>query len=61
MNAVAEKTLLTPDDLLAMPDEKNYELIDGELVGRNMGLVSSWVGGQIHDLLNQHCRANKLG
>ncbi len=31
----------TPEDLLAMPDEKSYELVDGRLVERNMGAESS--------------------
>ena len=61
MGAVADKTLLTPEDLLAMPDERRFELIDGEPVERDMGALSGWVGGQIHDFLNQHCRANMLG
>jgi Uma2 family endonuclease len=47
MNAVAEKTAYTPEDLLALPDEKSFELVDGQLVERHMGAESSWVGGQI--------------
>ena len=43
MNAVAEKSLLTPEDLLALPDQKGLELIDGELVEREMGWKSSAV------------------
>ena len=35
MHVVAEKTY-TPEDLLSMPDGKNYELVDGHLVERNM-------------------------
>ncbi|HMB02773.1 MAG TPA: Uma2 family endonuclease [Isosphaeraceae bacterium] len=61
MCAVADKPKFSPDDLLALPDEKSYELIDGELVGRNMGALSSWVAGQVHNFLNQHCQANRLG
>jgi hypothetical protein len=34
----------SPEDLLAMPDGKRYELVAGELVERRMGLESSWVG-----------------
>ena len=44
---VAEKTY-TPEDLLSMPDGKNYELVDGHLVERNMSQLSSWVGGQAY-------------
>ena len=43
--AVATTTEYTPEDLLAMPDGKSYELVNGQLVERNMGAESSWVGG----------------
>ena len=32
MGVVAEKTLMTPDDLLVLPDEKNYELSGEDVV-----------------------------
>jgi Uma2 family endonuclease len=51
----------TPEDLLAMPDEKNYELVDGRLVERNMGSESSEVGGELYFLLRQFCREHDLG
>ena len=38
--AVATKTHYTPDDLLAMPDGKSYELVRGQLVERNLGAES---------------------
>ena len=46
MNAIIEAPrLLTPDDLLALPDGgKGYELIDGVLVEQNMSEDSSEVG-----------------
>jgi Uma2 family endonuclease len=43
MSAVLEKAY-TPEDLLAMPDRKSYELVDGHLVERNVSVLSSWVG-----------------
>ena len=43
MNAIATKTTYTPEELLALPDEKDYELVDGHLVKRNMSRRSSWV------------------
>jgi Uma2 family endonuclease len=61
MCAVAEKPQLSPDELLALPDEKRFELIDGELVERNMGVLSGWVAGQILGLLRQHCQGDQLG
>jgi Uma2 family endonuclease len=59
--AVETKTHYTPEDLLAMPDGKSYELVGGQLVERNMGAESSWVGGQIHSSLNRYCRELKVG
>ena len=48
--AVATKTHYTPEDLLAMPDGKSYELVGGQLEERQMGIESSWVaGGYSHD------------
>ena len=51
----------TPEDLLAMPDEKNYELVDGRLVERNMGSESSEIGGELYFLLRLLCREHDLG
>ncbi len=51
----------TPEDLLAMPDEKSYELVDGRLVERKMGAESSEVGGNLHARLHLFCREHDLG
>jgi Uma2 family endonuclease len=59
--AVATKTHYTPDDLLAMPDGKRFELVAGHLVERNMGLESSWVGGQLLSRLNRFCEDHNAG
>jgi Uma2 family endonuclease len=61
MSAIAAKTSYTPEDLLAMPDEKNYELVGGQLVERKMGSYSSWVGGELLFLLRLFCQANPIG
>jgi Uma2 family endonuclease len=61
MNAVAEKVEYTPEDLLALPDEKSYELVDGQLVERNMSTLSSWVGGRIYRLLSNFADPLELG
>ena len=52
---------VTPEDLLAMPDGKRYELVDGELVERNMGWKSSRVGGRLYGYLFSFCEAQQLG
>ena len=61
MSAVAEKTEITPEDLLAMPDEKSYELVDGRLVERHASVLSSWVGGEILCRLGSYLLDNPIG
>jgi len=51
----------TPDDLLALPDAVNYELVDGRLVERGMGTTSSWIGGELHGRLREYCGQQRLG
>jgi Uma2 family endonuclease len=51
----------TPEDLLAMPDGKRYELVDGRLVERNMGAESSEVGGNLYFHLRLFCQDRNLG
>jgi Uma2 family endonuclease len=60
MSTVAEKTY-TPEDLLAMPDAKDYELVDGHLEERHMSRLSSWVAGQVFFALNAFLRDDPLG
>lgn len=52
---------VTPAELLALPDGKLYELVDGRPVEKKMGCESSWVGGQINRRLNAFCSDNRLG
>jgi Uma2 family endonuclease len=61
MNIVATKQRCTPEDLLAMPDGDKYELVNGELVERNMGWNSSWVGGRLFFYLTAFLEANPIG
>jgi Uma2 family endonuclease len=46
MSTVSEQTY-TPEDLLAMPDRKKYELVDGHLVERHRSVLSNWVAGRL--------------
>jgi Uma2 family endonuclease len=57
----AVQTRVTVDDLLSMPDEKDYELVDGELVERNMGNESSSVAVNLLILLGVFNRQRRLG
>ena len=42
---------ITPEDLLAMPNEVDYELVNGELVERHMGAESSWIATKLIGLI----------
>jgi Uma2 family endonuclease len=59
--AVETKTRYTPEDLLALPDGKSYELVRGRLVERKTGVESSWVGGRLHSRLGRFCEEYRLG
>jgi Uma2 family endonuclease len=61
MSTVAAKPVYTPEDLLTMPDGKNYELVDGEIVERNTGWNSSYVGGRLYHKLSAFCEARPCG
>lgn len=52
---------MTPDALMALPDEKNYELVGGQLVERHMGVFSSWIGALLCGHLVAHCLQTKVG
>lgn len=59
--STAVETRYTPEDLLAMPDGKSYELVDGQLVERHMGAQSSEVGGELYFRLRQFSREHDRG
>jgi Uma2 family endonuclease len=59
--ATATEVRYTPEDLLAMPDGKAYELVDGRLVERHMGSESSLVGGRLYWRLTQFCDEQNRG
>ncbi|MCI0685541.1 MAG: Uma2 family endonuclease [Gemmataceae bacterium] len=61
MSTVADKTDYTIEDLLAMPDHKNFELVDGQLVEVNVSNLSSFVATKICTRLDLHCTAHQLG
>lgn len=61
MSVPSQQTTYTPEDLLHMPDGKSYELVNGQLVGKDMGYRSSRIGGRLYRLLDVHCEAHELG
>jgi Uma2 family endonuclease len=61
MSSTTAATQYTPEDLLRMPDGDRYELVNGNLLERNMSFWSSYIAGELHRLLSTHCREKKLG
>ncbi len=61
MNAVIATRKYTPEDLLRMPDGDRYELIDGNLVEKNMSMKSCYVAGQMHARINHHSQTHGQG
>jgi Uma2 family endonuclease len=52
---------ITPEEFLALPDNDRYELVRGKLVELPMSLLSSYVAGEIHYRLVNHCKPARLG
>jgi len=54
---------ITPEEFLAMPDDEAiaYELVDGQLVERNMGAESSLIAARIIVLLGSFLEDRPLG
>jgi Uma2 family endonuclease len=61
MNVDLMQREYTPEDLLAMPDRKNYELVDGRLVERHLGMLAGWVASELFRVLANHCHQHHLG
>ena len=53
--------VITPEQLAAMPNQKDYELIDGRLLERKMGNKASWVAFELASYIREFVRKNKLG
>ncbi len=49
------------DDLLAFPKQKDFELVDGQLVERHMGFESSHIAGRLFGLLFVFNEVHRLG
>src|SRR5438094_4972116 len=57
----ATRPRVTAEELLAMPNGKNFELVNGELVERNMSWESERIGMNVGGLLWGHCRKHDCG
>lgn len=72
MNGNLMQREYTPEDLLAMPDGKNYELVDGRLVERHratppvqgedhMGFLADQIAARLLQRLANYCDEHPLG
>jgi Uma2 family endonuclease len=55
------KTDYTAEDLLTMPDGDRYELVDGKLVEKHMGIEAGFVMIELARRLANHCHDHKTG
>jgi Uma2 family endonuclease len=61
MITTISKPSITPEQLLEMPDAVNYELVDGQLVERNVSTLSCRVETMVQTKVDVHCQEHKLG
>lgn len=61
MTIIDQDTVYTPEDLLRLEDAASYELVDGKLVERNMGMDSSRIAAHISRLLWPVVEETNLG
>src|SRR5690242_9814853 len=61
MSTLSSLAPVTPDDLLKLPDAVRYELVDGKLVQRNMGMESSEIAARLVLLIGMFLRDRALG
>lgn len=61
MSTTIEAPLVTPDELLKLDDGILYELVDGQLVEKHMGVEASEVATVLTELLSAFNRKNKVG
>lgn len=60
MSAIADGKKYSPDELLAMPDSKHYELVDGILMERDKSGLSSVIGSRVTRRLADFCEPQGL-
>jgi Uma2 family endonuclease len=61
MTSVLGKSQFTPEDLLRMPGDERFELVNGQLVERDMGFESGWVASLLAGLLSAHAVKHQVG
>lgn len=58
MKSTVEQTICTADELLLMQDGDRFEISNGELVEREKGALSGWVGNRVASRLDQHAETH---
>lgn len=61
MSTVVGKSRFTPDDLLQMPSEERFELVDGQLVSTEMSGLAAAVASRIVRRLGNIVESQQLG
>jgi Uma2 family endonuclease len=61
MSTLSSVAPVTPEELLKLPDSVKYELVDGKLVERNMGMESSEIALRLALLIGMFLRDHSLG
>jgi Uma2 family endonuclease len=61
ISALDERDVYAVHHLDDVPDAHRFELVDGALLEKHMGSLSSWVGGELYALLREYVRANRYG
>ena len=54
MSTVVGKSHFTPEDVLRLSGDERFELVDGQLVGCDMGFELGWVTSLLAGLISAH-------
>jgi Uma2 family endonuclease len=60
-DTVTPPHIVTPQQLAAMPNDKDFELVDGHLVERAMGNEAAWITSRLNSRIERHVEACQLG
>lgn len=61
LDSVQTGQKISADELLALPNEHDLELVHGELVERSMGTESSFIAGRLFHLIFAYVELKRLG
>lgn len=61
MSVLEQTRKYQPGDLLSLPDGDRYELVDGQLVEKEMSALACYVAGLLFDFLHSFVKQHRLG